>query len=674
MKQVNNYVVLVLCAVSFFSTSQEDSTFYKKSVLVEEVVVRGEVKKNNGQSVSQDNNVQLSVDKLLGSTCGVTLIKRGNYAQEPTVRGLNAGQINTTIDGMQMFGACTDRMDPISSYVESNNLSSISLNLGPNDEQFGSSIGGGFDFKLVKPQLGAKKFVSGSVGAGYETNGNAYRGLALVQLSKKKWAIQANSIYRKSNNYIAGRSREVLFSQYEKWNFGVSGIVQLFKNNTLSVDYLQDNGSNIGYPALTMDVSFANAKIASVSHKYRNTNRKFYELETKGYFNFIDHAMDDTKRPAELVPMHMDMPGTSQTMGFYSNASIRIAKKHFLKVKLNGYMNDLHAEMTMYPDLGAEMFMLTIPDARRMLVGLDLSDKYYVNSKMNVAFGFRGDYSRSSVITNMGRQTLTSIYDGELTKYNFLFNGFAQMNYQLGMKTSGTIGVAKASRNATLQETYGFYLFNRLDNYDYLGNPDILSESSWNVNLGAEYKGGKFGVSGQLFGYFFENYIAGTKRGDYSAMTIGATGVKQFVNLDNATIAGAEVKLRYSIAKNLVITSNNSISYGLDDEGKALPLIPPFKSINAVKYSWKKILFNVTYTAGAIQGHVDFDKYGETTSPEFNVLDVSIGRAFKLKSSTFLLNITADNIFDAAYSEHLDFMSINRQGRNFIVSLTYNFN
>lgn len=674
MKQVNNYVVLVLCAVSFFSTSQEDSTFYKKSVLVEEVVVRGEVKKNNGQSVSQDNNVQLSVDKLLGSTCGVNLIKRGNYAQEPTVRGLNAGQINTTIEGMQMFGACTDRMDPISSYVESNNLSSISLNLGPNDEQFGSSIGGGFDFKLVKPQLGAKKFVSGSVGAGYETNGNAYRGLALVQLSKKKWAIQANSIYRKSNNYIAGRSREVLFSQYEKWNFGVSGIVQLFKSNTLSVDYLQDNGSNIGYPALTMDVSFANAKIASVSHKYHNTKRKFYEHETKGYFNFIDHAMDDTKRPAELVPMHMDMPGTSQTMGFYSNASIRIAKKHFLKVKLNGYMNDLHAEMTMYPDLGAEMFMLTIPDARRMLVGLDLSDRYYVNSKMNLAFGFRGDYSRSSVITNMGRQTLTSIYDGELTKYNFLFNGFAQMNYQLGKKTSGTIGVAKASRNATLQETYGFYLFNRLDNYDYLGNPDILSESSWNVNIGAEYKGGKLGVSGQLFGYFFESYIAGTKRGDYSAMTIGATGVKQFVNLDNATIAGAEVKLRYSIAKSLVITSNNSISYGLDDEGKALPLIPPFKSINAVKYSWKKILFNVTYTVGAIQGHVDFDKYGETTSPEFNVLDVSIGRAFKLKSSTFLLNISADNIFDAAYSEHLDFMSINRQGRNFIVRLTYNFN
>ncbi|MGB0914966.1 MAG: TonB-dependent receptor plug domain-containing protein [Crocinitomicaceae bacterium] len=674
MKQVEYYVVLVFFAFSFLSFSQTDSTIQKPRVLVEEVFVRGEKKTNNGQSVKKDNNVQLSVDKILASTCGVTLIKRGNYAQEPTVRGLNAGQINTTIDGMQMFGACTDRMDPISSYVEPNNLNSINLNLGPNDEQFGSSIGGGFDFKLMKAKLGAKRFFSGSIGGAYETNASAYQGLASVQLSKKKWAIQANSIYRKSGNYYAGGKREIQFSQFEKWNLGVNGVVQLFKNNTLSVDYLQDNGSNIGYPALLMDVSFANAKIASISHKYRNTKRKFYQLETKAYYNFIDHAMDDTKRPAEMVAMHMDMPGTSMTMGFYSNASIRAAKKHFLKVKLNGYLNDLHAEMTMYPDNGAEMFMLTIPDTRRMLIGVDVSDKFVINNKLNIALGVRGDYSRSSVITNMGRQTLTSIYTGELTRYDFILNAFSQFNYQLNKRLSFSGGVAKATRNATPQEIYGFYLFNRLDNYDYLGNPEILNESSWNVNVGSDFETKKVRLSGQLFGYFFQDYIAGVKRSDYSAMTIGASGVKQYENLDNAMIVGGEVRFQWELVKDLVFFTNNSLSYGEDHEGKALPLIPPFKSVNTIKYTWNKTVFNVTYITGAIQGHVDFDKYGETRSEEFNVLNASVGRAFKLKSSSILLNLTADNIFDAAYSEHLDFMSINRQGRNFILSLTYNFN
>ena len=674
MKQVNLLVTLVLSIGSFYAISQDDSTHIENCVLAEEVIIRGTIRKSNGQSVEKVNDVQLSVDKILGTTCGVSLIKRGNYAQEPTVRGLNAGQINTTIDGMQMFGACTDRMDPISSYVEPNNLNSIGLNLGPNDEQFGSSIGGGFNFKLLKPTMNAEKFISGSIGTGYETNGNAFRGLALIQLSKKKWALQANSIYRKSENYIAGNNREIHFSQFEKWNLGVSGVVRITQNNTLSIDYLQDNGSNIGYPALTMDVSFADAKIASVSHHYKNRDRFFYELETKAYINFIDHAMDDTKRPSELVPMHMDMPGTSQTIGFYSNASFRVAKKHFIKVKLNGYVNDLHAEMTMYPDFGAEMFMLTIPDARRMLVGIDASDKYYFNSKLNIVYGLRCDFSRSSIITLTGRQTLTSIYNGELTKVNFLTNGFAQANYKLAKNTKATIGVAKAARNATLQETYGFYLFNRLDNYDYLGNPEILSENSWNLNLGAEYSGSKMGLSVQLFGYFFTNYIAGTKQIDYSAMTIDASGVKHYVNLDNASIIGTEIKLSCTIQKNLLFTSVNSISYGVDDENIALPLIPPFKSINSLKYNWKKIRFAMSYTTGTKQNHVDFEKYGETSSNEFNVLDASIGRSFDFKTSTLILHLTAENIFDAAYSEHLDFMSINREGRNFIVNLTYNFN
>lgn len=75
-----------------------------------------------------------------------------------------------------------------------------------------------------------------------------------------------------------------------------------------------------------------------------------------------------------------------------------------------------------------------------------------------------------------------------------------------------------------------------------------------------------------------------------------------------------------------------------------------------------------------MQDHVDFEKYGETSSNEFNVLDASIGRSFDFKTSTLILHLTAENIFDAAYSKHLDFMLINRQGRNLIVNLTYNFN
>ena len=662
--------VFILCACTVFA--QKDST--NQQVLIEEVTVRGEVSKTNGFTVKQDDQTQVLIDQLLYNINGVSLIKRGNYAQEPIIRGLNPNQINTTVDGMYIFGACTDHMDPISSYVEPNNLNSIKLNFGPSDEQVGASIGGGFDFKLMKARLNAKHFFSGTVGTGYETNSNAYRVLGSVQLSKKRWAIQANAIYRKAQNYREGGGREINFSQYEKINFAVNSIFALNENNRLLIDYVQDNGSNIGYPALTMDVSYANAKIGSITHQYKRSGKKIYKWESKFYFNYIDHAMDDTKRPDSLVSMHMDMPGTSRTAGFYSNVSIRAAKKHFVKVKLNAYINDLHAEMTMYPTVGAEMFMLTIPDTRRILSGIDVSDKIFLNKKMKITGGVRLDLIHSSITTEMGRQTLTSIYNKDLTKQQLLLNSFVQGSYDLTKKIVLSAGVAKAMRAPSAQEMYGFYLFNRLDNYDYLGNPDIKVEQSWNFNAEVRYSTKKMIVTGKLFSYFFDDYITGRKAVGYSSMTSGATGVKQYTNIDHAIIAGGEVEFKWKITKHMLFSSSNAYSYGEDNKHTALFMIPPFKSINALTYFLKGVRMQAKYTTAMAQKHTDFEIYGERSTPEFNILDLSVGKTFDLKNRfKYNISLTLNNVFDTRYFEHLDVMKINRQGRNLLVNMKFTF-
>jgi iron complex outermembrane receptor protein len=670
---------LVVCLVSIHVTGQIDTTIQNKYEdsskfqNIREVVVQG---KSNNKIVSNWTDIpdmQMLSDKVLESLNGVTLIKRGNYAQEPTVRGLNAAQINTTIDGMQMFGACTDRMDPISSYVEPNNMNSLSLQLGPNDNQTGSSIGGGFDFKLKKAELAASKKWSGMLGAGYETNASAMQALGALQYSQKRFAIQGNYIYRKANNYIAGGNQEILFSQYEKWNLGINAVFQISKNQYVYLDYIQDNGINIGYPALTMDVAFANAKIGSINHVLKRSGKKMYQLDTKVYYNFIDHAMDDTRRPAEMVPMHMDMPGTSQTSGFYSNSSWRLSEKHFFKAKLNAYQNDLHAEMTMYPTNGAEMFMLTIPDARRNVYGVDLSDKWYITPKTVVSFGGRYDYVQSSIITILGRQTMSSLYSEELDKSVGIYNFYVQMKHPLNHDFSFTYGVAKAMRQPSLQELYGFYLFNRVDSYDYLGNPDLKPESSWNFNAGLTWKKKRYRIETNLFSYQFSNYITGQKRSDFSVMTIGGKGVKQYVNIPNATINGFEVSAQIRILSELYFSTNNSISYGFDNLGNALPFIPPFKTINTLKYNLKGFNFNLTQRAASDQKHVASDIYGEKASYSFHVYSVGVGKIFQKKAMRLEVKLLLDNVFDEVYYEHLDVMKINRQGRSLILHTTFSF-
>ncbi len=663
--------LIISCAV-FYSLAQSDTSVVK-NMLLEEVVIR-EVSFDGIKDQFKNNTQEhLLTDKMLENMSSVTLIKRGNYAQEPTIRGLNAGQINTTIDGMQMFGACTDRMDPISSYVEPINLESISLATGPNGSQFGSGIGGGLNFKLNKAKLNQKYVISGIAGVGFESNSNAFRFLGGIQISKKRFALQVNSIYREANDYYAGNRQKIDFSAYEKWNISGNAIFAVNTQNSIVLDYLQDDGRNIGYPALTMDVSFANAKAGAISHVLKRSGKTFYALETKVYYNYIDHAMDDTKRPAELVPMHMDMPGTSQTFGFYSNSDWRFGQNHFAKIKVNGYQNDLHAEMTMYPKAGKEMFMLTIPDTRRSILGLDVSDKWLVNKKVSLEYGGRVEVSRSEITTLMGRQTMTSFYNDDLVKDNLIWSAFLQSNYKINKQFSLHSGAARASRNPTLQEQYGFYLFNRMDNYDYLGNPDLKTETSWNFNLGASYSSKRVYVEAKLFAYFFSNYIAGLKLDDYSAMTIGASGVKQYSNLNSAVLTGFEVTGNYQLLKSLQFNTSNSFSYGEDGSHAALPFIPPFRSVNQLIYNLKGFKFNVEYIAAARQGHVDFERYGDSKSREFHIMNAGVSKSFKVNRFSYIIRFSANNIFDRVYFEHLDLMRISRQGRSFELNFTFGF-
>lgn len=664
--KIYQLILVVFCLPNFLH-AQIDTNAQSKELIVQEVQVKGS--KDNAPTTP---NLQQQTDKVLSGISGITLIKRGNYAQEATIRGLNGGQINTTIDGMHIFGACTDRMDPISSYVEPNNLGSIRLNLGPDENQNGSQTSS-LDFKLLKATPSAAKRVSGKVGLGFETNSLARQTLGSIQYSRTRWALQLNAIYRQADNYTAGNKEEILFSQYQKWNAGGSFTGVLNEHHRIYLDYLQDNGKNIGYPALTMDVAFADAKIGSVSHVYEDISRKLFRWETKVYMNYIDHAMDDTKRPAEQVPMHMDMPGTSKTTGFFSGGSIRLAQQNFLYIKATGYQNDLHAEMTMYPDNGNEMFMLTIPDARRSTLGLNISDKHFFHSGTEISFGGRLEYVQSEITTLIGRQTMTSSYVGDPNKSKMIYNAFVRIEQKLKKKVVLFANASNSLRNASLQEMYGFYLYNRVDAHDYIGNPDLKPESSLNINVGVRKEHKKWNVSAQLFTYQFQNYITGLRLEGYSVMTIGGAGVKKYTNLASANISGGEYSVQWKPLEKLLIQTTGAISIGQDVDGDALPFIPPFRSVNKIQYDLKGYFIKVEYTAAAAQNRVSTEKYGEKTTPAFHVFNVGVTKRFSFEKNYLQCSLNLDNILDAVYFEHLDVMKVHRQGRNLTMNVTFVF-
>src|SRR5690606_29563280 len=110
-----------------------------------------------------------SLDGYLESSKKVDMVKRGAYAWEPTLNNMFSERLSVTIDGMRIFGACTDKMDPITSYVDVSNLSKANIASGQQGSQHGNTIGGAIDLELDRGNF-REMGLYGGVETGFESN------------------------------------------------------------------------------------------------------------------------------------------------------------------------------------------------------------------------------------------------------------------------------------------------------------------------------------------------------------------------------------------------------------------------------------------------------------------------------------------------------------------------
>lgn len=658
----------VFCGMFITPTlAQEMPADSLKLINLNEVIVISASKQLNHQKQRKPLS---SLDEFLESSRSIKMVKRGAYAWEPTMNNMASERLVVTIDGMQIFGACTDKMDPITSYVDVSNLAEAQIGSGQQGAAFGNTIGGGINLKLDKNNFKPAGW-SGSIESAFETN-NAMRVFGgELNYSDKNFYINTDAIYRKADNYKAGGNKEVAFSQFEKYNFSVNSGFKLAEDKAVAATLIFDEARDVGYPALPMDVSLARAFIASVSFKQDTLFRNFSNWESKLYYNTIKHTMDDTKRPN--VPIHMDMPGWSETAGFYSQAEIKLAKNHF-KFKMDGYYNKSYAEMTMYPSNSDEpsMFMLTWPDVRTKNLGFYAEDHLHIN-KASLKLSTRLAYHSNTVADEFGLNSLKIFYpEMEKTKTRFLKSISAQYhNMWNDFHLNG--GLSYGERAPSVSEGYGFYLFNSFDNHDYIGDPNLNTESSVETNLSLTLDKSIFevGISANYFHIF--NYIIGEIDPSLSTMTIGAEGVKIYKNLDYAQLFNTTLSGRYNITNAFKLTGQISYHRGIDNNGENLPLISPVSYNSAIDFYKNQFSASLSINGAAKQVNYNAN-YGETKTAAYATLSASFGKRFFLQGNDLFVKAGIENILDTNYTSYTDWNNIPRMGRNYYLTISYSIN
>ncbi|MBC8051789.1 MAG: TonB-dependent receptor [Sphingobacteriaceae bacterium] len=636
---------------------------------LKEIAVTASADSSNALLKFYKANKTTSTEDILARLPGVNMVRRGSYGMEPTIRGFSSSQINLTLDGMKIFGACTDHMDPPTSYIETSNLQSIQLANSEGGSMFGSSIGGSLNLKLAEAKLSSEKKLRGSVGSSYYSVSNSTNNVMQVNYGTPKMGIRLSGVYRNAGNYRAGNRTLIPFTQYEKFNLNLLSKFKLSQRSFLRADVITDDGWNIGYAALPMDVAFAKARIFSFTYKSYLKNGSSY-WEAKLYKNKIKHSMDDTHRAD--VNMHMDMPGWSDTYGAYAETMFNL-KKHHITLRTDGYKNTSRAEMTMYPENSSPMFMLTWPDVRRFVAGLYISDEWRAKDAVTLNFSTRIDYANFFINSESGREQVRVFnFNVDKPSEKVLTNFNSSLRFNLSRLFYSSISAGYSSRLPATNEMFGFYLFNSFDGFDYIGNPEAKSERALNAEVNVGYKSSKIDINASGFYNHIADYLIGETNSSLSVMTPGAKGVKQWSNLPYASLKGFELTLNALIHKRITLISNTRYVYGQDNSGKALPMMSPLKIISTARYSKSKYSIQWDNECSLAQKRINVDM-NEMVTKGFMINNLRTSYIVKPGRNAVELNAGIENMFNRNYSEHLDWAKLLRPGRNFYAAFSAAF-
>ena len=639
-----------------------DTVATEKVQNLDEVVIVSEAGRGRKRSVKGQ---VASIDEHLSELKNVNLVRRGSYAWEPVVNNMQTERLSTTIDGMKIFYACTDKMDPVTSYVESGNLQSISLNSGlDGNPQATGNIGGSLDLKLRKAGFDNDAFHA-SASAGHEWNGHVQVYGADAALSSHRTYLNAGAFYRHADNYKVGGGDELQFSQFQKVNVFTNAGLRLAEKDLLEATFIFDRATDVGYPALNMDVAKAEGFISSLSYKHLFLNASW---ETKGYYNHITHEMDDTKRPD--VAIHMDMPGKSWTTGVYSLLTTS-HKRHDVALNYDLYYNRLFADMTMYPGGAAPMYMVTWPDVGTLNTGVAVTDNISITHNQSLRLSAKVAWQQQRLNNEEGYHALKVFFPGMTDAYHQT-TGRIAANYQLStLHYQLSFGVGWGSRAPTVTEAYGYYLNNTFDQYDYIGNPSLKNESAVELNGAIKWHPTErvnVTLDGNVF--LFSNYIIGQFETRLSPMTIGAEGVKVYGNISHATIANVSLSWDWQITEYLRWNKKVSYSSGRDADGDPLPLISPVSWQSELQYHYKRLQVGVVMKGNARQSNYG-EKYGETAAKAWTIVNLSAQYQFIVHSSQFIVRAGVENLFDKQYATYADWNHIPQKGRNIYMNLTF---
>lgn len=628
-----------------------------------EVVITGTAfssdNRKNSTSVSSLNKDQLInrpgsnlIDALVRIP-GVSQVTTGAGISKPVIRGLSYNRVLTLVDGAKQEGQQWG--DEHGMEVDQYSAERVEILRGAASLLYGSDALGGV-INVLDALPSPEGQIRGELLSSYQSNNGLSGSSAMLQGNSNGFIWRARGSVKSAYSYNApgGRIANTGFNETnfsgqlglnKKWGYAHLNLSS-FKNNIGLPDFSRnadgkfedENGEKLSDKQLkdrTLFLPFQDIrhyKVALNSHFLFNSGRL---RTTLAYQNNQRRELEDDRINPSLF---FDLKTYSSDFKYYFNEN-------------NGWEPVIGLSGSLQDNKNRAEELL-IPDYNSSEVGLfAYAKKSWNSSTFNV--GARFD-NRSITAEEMSE-------DGS-PKFNNFTNNFSNLSGALGFTKEFTdhfnfkANLGSAFRSPNIAELSSDGVHEGTFRYE-VGNNNLNPENSYYGDFAFEFNNNVISASVGAFNNHINNYIYNRQLNNESIVVDSEIlPVYRFVQ-DNANLSGVE--LGFTLHPAELIHFENSFSYtkGVNRAtSKALPFIPAAVLRNEIrlepqfKKGLKSTYFSLALDNVFNQNRVDVF---ETATAGYTLVNLAMGTTFMLKNQPLRLNISANNLFDKAYYDHL---------------------
>ena len=579
------------------------------------------------------NKLAGTLGATLANELGVSATGYGAGASRPVMRGLEGARVQILQNGLSVGDVSSISADhAVANPIQ--NAHQIEILRGASALVYGSGSSGGL-VNVVNDRIvtSMPDMVSGAINTNYETVNQGKTANIEVDAPAGPLALHFDSAVSNSNNYqIPGYAEQG--GPNANWSINPNQPVNVPYSGKLPFSYSNQNSLGLGATYIRAD-GYTGVSLERMNHNYgiptydggfiqQSQNRYDFSHQTNDPFDGFSSIKVSA---ANTNYQHTEFTNTGVAATQWNNtateARVEMMHKEFLGSKgvIGAQVNGATLNAT---DLSSNNYAIVpqtksnssalfwVEEGRYGPVKTSLGARYsYAGQNPNLATQFPSPSSQG-VPSSYGPPTLQN---RQFNLMSYSAGGMLDVARGYGLGLSYTV----SQRAPTPQELYSYGPHDSTATFD-IGNANLATETSHNVELSFQKTLGLFRSKASLYRNQFSNYIYGFYTGAYS--TVNNFSVVQ-ASQASANIKGAEGELTYNWNQNGVGGRVfGDISQGSFNAGGNLPLQPAPRLGSELAYQRDGWLTSATYIYSYQQNRLATWEVGPT--PSYNLVNANL--------------------------------------------------